>query len=129
MECWARYWDVHTRNPARIIEEDQIPVVGPALLRIQQGNIDGYTAEAFDLFMQKGKNSEFYSAPYRYMLERSDGDSAFANIAFPILVFHAFGSPDPVGLLQKSLEHALEVGNSMDRSQSAVRAYQSRLAQ
>jgi hypothetical protein len=107
-ECWARYWDVHTRNPATIIEEDQIHVADPALLRTQQGNIEGYTSEAFDLFMQEGKDAELYAAPYRWMLDQCDGHSAFTNIAFPILVFHAFGSPHPVGLLQKSLERALK---------------------
>jgi hypothetical protein len=108
MECWARYWDVHTRSPATIIEEDQIHVADRALLRTQQGNIEGYTSEAFDLYMQDGKDAEFYAAPYRWMLDQCDGHSAFANIAFPILVFHAFGSPDPIGLLRKSLERALK---------------------
>jgi hypothetical protein len=108
MECWARYWDVHTRSPACTIEEDQIRVPEQVLLRIQQGQIQGYTSEAFDLFMQQGNDAELYAAPYRWMLEQCDGHSAFANIAFPILVFHAFGSPDPVGLLRKSLERALK---------------------
>ncbi len=108
MECWARYWDVHTRSPARTIEEDQIRVPDQVLLRTQQGNIEGYTSEAFDLFMQEGKDAELYAAPYRWMLEQCDGNSAFANIAFPILVFHAFGSPDPVSLLAKSLKRALK---------------------
>jgi hypothetical protein len=108
MECWARYWDVHTRGPATIIEEEQIQVADRALLRTQQENIAGYTSEAFDLFMQKGKDAELYAAPYRWMLNQCDGHSAFANIAFPILVFHAFGSPNPIGLLQRSLEHALK---------------------
>ncbi len=108
MECWARYWDVHTRSPARIIEEDQIQVPEEVLLRIRRGNLDGYTSDAFDLFMQQGNDAELYAAPYRWMLEQCDRHSAFANIAFPILVFHAFGSPDPVGLLRKSLERALK---------------------
>lgn len=108
MECWARYWDVHTRSPATIIEEEQIPAVDRASLRTQQGNIKGYTSDAFDLFMQEGRDAELYATPYRWMLDQCDGHSAFANIAFPILVFHAFGSPDPVGLLQSSLERALK---------------------
>jgi hypothetical protein len=104
MECWARYWDVHTRSPARIIEEDDIPVPPGRITRTQQG---AYTAEAFDLFMQAGKDAHLYAAPYRWVLERSGGHSALANILFPILTFHAFGSPDPITLLEESLDRAL----------------------
>ena len=107
MECWARYWDVHTRSPARTVEEDHIQAPKEAL-RTKQGNIEGYTSDAFDLFMQQGNDAELYAAPYRWMLETCSGHSAFANIAFPILVFHAFGSPDPVRLLQESLARALK---------------------
>ena len=107
VECWARYWDVHTRSPARTIEEDQIRVPEQVLLRTRQGNIEGYTSDAFDVFMQEGKDAELYAAPYRWILGQCNGHSAFANIAFPILVFQAFGSPDPVALLRKSLERAL----------------------
>jgi hypothetical protein len=108
LECWARYWDVHTRSPATTVEEDQIEVTDRAVLRTQQGDIAGYTSDAFDLFMQQGKDAQFYAAPYRWMLERCDGHSAFANIVFPVLVFQAFGSPDPILLLEKSLERALK---------------------
>ena len=105
MECWARYWDVHTRSPARIIEEERIRVPDQVSLLTQDG---AYTSDAFDLYMQEGEDAELYAAPYRWMLKQCDGNSAFANIAFPILVFHAFGSPAPVSLLAKSLEHALK---------------------
>jgi len=107
MECWARYWDVHTRNPAQIIEEDGI-VADNDTLRTRHEGIDGYTSEAFDLFMQAGKDAALYAAPYRWMLAECNGNSALANTAFPILVFHAFGSPNPVRLLRRSLARALD---------------------
>jgi hypothetical protein len=36
---------------------------------VARGSIEGYTSVAFDLFMQKGKDAEFYAAPYRYFAE------------------------------------------------------------
>ena len=53
VECWARYWDVHTRSPARIVDEEQahfeIEVPGKAGRQ--------YTNFAFDEVMQRGPDA------------------------------------------------------------------------
>lgn len=104
MECWARYWDVHTRSPARIAEEEGLTRADGRPLTTRVAGFEAYTGEAFDLVMSEGRDARLYAAPYRWLLERCQGNSSLANLLFPILAFHAFGSPRPVALFLAALE-------------------------
>lgn len=103
-ECWARYWDVHTRSPNAIIQEEKIDAP------IKHNNL-GYAGENYDVLMRNGVASSQYEAPYRWMLERleranwsidrahkSGVASYLVALVFPATVHAAFGSPDPVGV-------------------------------
>ncbi len=105
VECWARYWDVHTRSPAAILEDDTVP----AGFMFPGDTKPSYTSRIFDRVMQVGPDSALYAAPYRWALERADGDSHFVAVTFPILTHHAFGAKRPVKVFLEAFELALEV--------------------
>ncbi|HEY0867598.1 MAG TPA: hypothetical protein VGE01_09470, partial [Fimbriimonas sp.] len=104
-ECWARYWDVHTRSPATIAREEDLSVAG-----VLQGPL-GYSSAAFDAVMTEGKDSKCYGAPYRALLDQFLGHSAYAAYCFPIIVYWAFNSPDPVGAYMRMIGQAWASGN------------------
>ncbi|MEM7101237.1 MAG: hypothetical protein AAF541_23445 [Pseudomonadota bacterium] len=101
IECWARYWDVHTRHAGKILEEDGIGL--PDDVDTLTG---AYTSDEFDTFMLSGNDAVFYGRPYRWLLDRCDGNTAFANIVFPVITFCAFGSPEPIRLFVEALKRA-----------------------
>ena len=102
-ECWARYWDVHTRNPREILKEDETLTCEPEIKKLLNSSLNegfnpGYTMQLFDTLMSKGKDCKNYAAPYRWMLNYSTSGSRFVNTVFPALMHGAFGSPNPVQL-------------------------------
>ncbi|MGA9773835.1 MAG: hypothetical protein WBV94_32695 [Blastocatellia bacterium] len=110
VEAWARYWDVHTRSPARIMQEEHIDPKRPGVWEIREPGstsaIVAYTNDAFDLVMQIGPDCRVYGRPYRWLLEKFQAHSAFVAVLFPIITHAAFGSPDPVGVFCSSFELA-----------------------
>lgn len=108
IECWARYWDVHTRGPTRLLAEERLePVQLPQ--RPSTGAAQSpYADVEFDRFMQNGPDAALYARPYRWALNEVGGDSRFLNLVFPVLVFHAFGSRKPVDVFIRSLVRARE---------------------
>ena len=59
LECWARFWDVHTREPHRIIRDEGYPAEEIKRLEVidpYSGTIS-YTHEAYDFLMQGGPSS------------------------------------------------------------------------
>jgi hypothetical protein len=108
MECWARNWDVHTRSPVRIIEEEGIEVPVPAALTHTDEDMghEAYTNVAFDTVMREGPYCESYAEPYRWMLDRTGGHSAFVAVVFPALCHNAFGSPQPVRAFVEAFDRA-----------------------
>jgi hypothetical protein len=129
MECWVRYWDVHTRSPAQIIRDERLNVEVTATLerrRRDTGTLE-YSWLAFDTVMQQGVDRALYAAPYRWMLERASGRrwlrtkaesetsleeqataaSSFVALVFPIITHAAFGSPSPVTVFCEAFERAL----------------------
>lgn len=107
VECWARYWDVHTRSPARLVDEDRLEIPAGLVKTVERAGLNAYTSVVFDYFMQHGSDAQFYAAPYRWMLEQAGGNSALTNILFPTLTFHAFGSRDPVAVITRSFKRAI----------------------
>jgi len=100
LECLARFWDVHTRNPRTIAEEESLRISKPL-------EIDGrivYTQKDYDVVMQQGKNSQYYAEPYRWMLEQVAGDSYFINLVFPIIAFWSFTTLEPIKVFWKAFE-------------------------
>jgi hypothetical protein len=113
VECWARYWDVHTRSPAVIIKEEGIVPDRDGSLEIDRGDIvPYYTSLAYDTVMAKGPDCERYARPYRWMLEKSD--TRFAAFVFPILVHNAFGTREPVLTFCNAFERALQSSKLQD---------------
>ncbi len=108
VECWARNWDVHTRSPVRIIEEEGIEVPEPEGLTHMDDalRVEAYTSLAFDTVMREGRDCGSYAEPYRWMLERAGGHSAFVAVVFPALCHNAFGSPRPVGAFVEAFDRA-----------------------
>lgn len=127
VECWARYWDVHTRSPARIIRQEGIDLPQAAVLertRWETGTRE-YSGIAFDVVMQHGQDCSLYAAPYRWLLnqasrqrfvkkpgaapeERAAMASSFVALFFPVIAHAAFASPDPVGVFCAALKRALD---------------------
>ena len=112
LECWARYWDVHTRHAGRLLREDGIDAS-----HLPSGPDGAYSAVQFDRFMQEGRDSAVYARPYRWALDRADGQSALVNLILPSIVFCAFGSPDPVAVFVGAVDRA----RKSDRIRRVVR--------
>lgn len=108
LECWARFWDVHTRGPEAIIHDEGYPAEEVNHLTIidPYTGVKSYTHEAYDYLMRGGPGSSLYEQPYRWLLDQTQGHSAFVAITFPILVHSAFGSPNPVGVFCEAFDHA-----------------------
>ena len=105
-ECWARYWDVHTRSPARIIKEEGIEIDES---ENQNNKLYGnYSWIEYDTIMQKGEDSHLYAQPYRWLLEKASGNSYLIALLFPIITHASFGSPDPVGVFTGCFERAAQ---------------------
>ena len=90
VECWARYWDLHTRGVDRIVREEGITVPSGIELRGQHG----YTGAAYDLVMVNGEDCAVYGRPYRWLLER--WRSRLAALIFPVIAHAAFSTCRPV---------------------------------
>lgn len=105
-ECWARYWDVHTRSPARIIQEEGIVIEEP----VDNDNRPSgtYSWIEYDTVMQKGEDSHLYARPYRWLLDRASGNSYLISLLFPVITHASFGSPDPVGVFTGCFERATQ---------------------
>ena len=108
VECWARFWDIHTRGPHAIIRDEGYPAEEVNRLEIinPYTGIKSYTDEAFDYLMKGGRGSSLYEQPYRWLLDQTHGHSAFVAITFPILVHSAFGSPNPVAVFCEAFDRA-----------------------
>lgn len=108
LECWARFWDVHTRGAGAIIRDEGYPAEEVNRLEIidPYTGSKSYTHEAYDYLMRGGPGSSFYEQPYRWLLDQTQGHSAFVAITFPILVHSAFGSPNPVAVFCEAFDRA-----------------------
>jgi len=108
LECWARFWDVHTREPGAIIRDEGYPAEEVERLEMidPYTGSKSYTHEAYDYLMRGGPASGSYEKPYRWLLDQTQGHSAFVAITFPILVHSAFGSPDPVKVFCETFDRA-----------------------
>jgi len=125
VESLARFWDVHTRSAVKIIEEEGIEVPDNKVLsRVDDGyERPAYTNEAFDLVMYEGRDCQNYAAPYRWMLERVDGDSAFVVLVFPILAYFSLCSPRPVEMYMRAFDRAYDspsVGSAMNQRNGII---------
>lgn len=112
VECWARYWDVHTRSPALIIKEEGIDISDLNLS--ETSSMGTYSWIDYDTVMQKGKDSHFYAEPYRWLLEKASGNSYLVALLFPIITHAAFGSPAPVEAFTACFERAMQPNISME---------------
>ena len=106
LECWARFWDAHTRGPAAIFHDEGYPVEDMSLETVDPYmGFKSYTAAAYDYVMTEGPDAGLYERPYRWLLDQSK-HSAFVAVTFPMLVHAAFGTPDPVGLFCEAFDRA-----------------------
>jgi hypothetical protein len=103
VESWARYWDVHTRNPIEIISEEAIEANGASL-----DHKGYYSYQAYDIVMTKGPNCQLYARPYRWLLATCDGNSLLANVLFPLITNAAFSTLNPAGFFHEAIEIALK---------------------
>jgi hypothetical protein len=112
-EAWARFWDVHTRSPARIIAEDP-ELAGAVPEPARQEPRRGYVDRDFDLVMQSGSDCMLYAAPYRWALDRAGGDSYLTALVFPIACHAAFASRNPIDVFVGTFTTAIAVGEVRD---------------
>lgn len=106
MESWARFWDIHTRSPAVIIEEEghQGPPGKPLKIEDPLTGRASYSQFAYDWLMQHGPDQSVYVRPYRWLLEFLNGNSKAAVACFPIIVHAAFATKEPVRFFCTAVE-------------------------
>jgi len=110
MECWARFWDIHTRSPANIIKDEKIVIPDDIddLLETQGGSINAYTDIAYDYLILNGKDSKHYAEPYRWALEIAHRNSRIVQCLFPIITYYAFATDDPISFYIGAFEIAIQ---------------------
>jgi hypothetical protein len=111
MEAVARFWDVHTRSPYRVMLDEQIPInemTSHLTISAPDSEEPSYTNHAFDFVMQHGADCQQYAQPYRWLMDRVRGHSAFAVIMFPLCAHVAMGTPDPVTVFCEAIDLAFE---------------------
>ncbi len=104
-ECVTRFWDVHTRNPVTIINEDPALELSDSF----ENELGHYTSNAFDYVMSNGSHSKLYSQVYLWMLNEFNYDSRFVNSVFPSLAHCSFGTPSPIEALLKLVSEIKKV--------------------
>ena len=121
VECLARYWDVHTRSPSRLIREEGNDLEG----RLQEIDAirpeDAYANLEFDTVMQTGPDCQVYAEPYRWMLRRAreapavralpgsveEAASWAVNLLLPVTSFLALNTEAPVAAFVAGFERGL----------------------
>ncbi len=121
IECLARYWDVHTRGPTRILREegndlggmlDAIDAIRPA---------GAYSSLEFDTVMRTGPDCEVYARPYHWMMERAHAATAVhslpgnvqesaswsVNLLLPLAGFLALNTDAPVAAFLAAFQRGL----------------------
>ncbi|MCI0627619.1 MAG: hypothetical protein L0387_39215 [Acidobacteria bacterium] len=116
LECWARFWEIQTRSPAVIIEEEG-HVGPPGKPLVTKDPVTGrlsYTQFGFDWLMEHGPDHLAYVRPYRWLLERLKGNSKAAVASFPIVVCAAFATGQPVRFFCRAIDHVEHSANFKD---------------
>lgn len=103
VECWARFWDVHSRNPINIIKEENIEV--DDLILDYRGF---YIDRAYDIVMTKGPNCQLSAKPYRWLLDKCSDNSLLANVLFPLITNASFSTLKPSVFFQGAIELAIK---------------------
>ncbi len=122
VECLARFWDVHTRSPLRIIreEEDALGVNLAPIDAVRPG--DAYSSTEFDAVMLRGPDCEVYAKPYRWMLDKAKAAPAVKDLGgkveesaswavgllLPIAGFLSLNTDTPVPAFRIAFERGLE---------------------
>jgi hypothetical protein len=84
VECLARFWDVHTRGPTRLLREEA-DALGVDLARIDAIRPGGgYSSVEFDAVMERGADCQAYAAPYQWMLARAKAAPAVRALPGPL---------------------------------------------
>jgi hypothetical protein len=108
LECWTRYWDVHTRSPSTIIEDEglasRIDFRSHGWRRL--GDFISYTGDAFDYVMTHGPLSGLYERPYAWTLQAFGEDSYTSALLFPMACYGAFLSAQPVAIFERTIADA-----------------------
>jgi hypothetical protein len=112
IECWARFWDVHTRGPQNIIEDEKIVIPHDLVDLLEtdgggSGRIKGYTDLAYDFLMLHGEDCEHYAEPYRWALNEAFRNSRFVQCIFPIIIYYSFATPDPISFFIEAFKLAI----------------------
>ncbi|TDD26333.1 hypothetical protein E1218_13210 [Kribbella turkmenica] len=101
VEAWCRYWDVHIRGPLRVMAEEHLErPEGPT-------RPEAYSHTDYDFVMTHGPLEQLYARPYRWLLDRTGGDSLICNALFPFVVFTAFASDEPVTFVREAMGRLL----------------------
>lgn len=118
VECLARFWDVHTRGPDRVLAEEPWHDPDGRIARLladrrARGGIP-YTDEEYDAAMRAGVGLDTYVRPYLWLLAAAKDSPAVhhlgqhdssrnakratwaVNMLMPIVGFVALNTDDPV---------------------------------
>lgn len=106
VECWARFWDVHTRGPHRIIEDDNISFSGVEYKM--------YSSNIYDSAMLNGPHSNLYKRPFKWLLQKVSNNSLLAQLIFPFITNAAFTTLDPVNFFCKITDFIINSGKIRD---------------
>jgi hypothetical protein len=115
VECLARFWDVHTRSPMRLMAEEGQDLGELGLAISKQRAAEGhnfYSGVEFDAVMMEGRDREIYARPYLFLREQclrwlhandrtgSTASEAIAgwaaNLILPLAGFLALNTSHPV---------------------------------
>jgi len=109
LECITRYWEVHTRGPHTIARDLAGDPSLPQSIADLPVALATYSHADFDAVMTDPAGDATYTAPYRWMMEKAQGNSTFVAVNFPYLAHFAFRSTqeDPVGTFCDLFDFAL----------------------
>lgn len=121
IECLARFWDVHTRSPTRLIREEGNDLEGRLREIDSIRPQDAYSSLEFDTVMMTGPDCEVYAKPYHWMLERARASPAVhalpgpveeaaswsVNLLLPVTSFLALNTDAPVAAFVAGFERGL----------------------
>lgn len=121
VECLARYWDVHTRSPTRILREEGNDLDGRLAEIDAMRPSSAYASLEFDTVMHTGPDCEVYARPYHWMMERARAAPAVhalpgyvqetaswsVNLLLPVAGFIALNTDAPVAAFVAAFQRGL----------------------
>jgi hypothetical protein len=99
-ECWTRYWDLHTRSPAKALEDAGVEAEGASAAR-------HYDDKDFAKATAELDDCAAYARPYRWLREQAGERWWFVDLALPIVLYRAMQTDEPVKMFREAFSIGL----------------------